>query len=60
MLYPAGNADPKQQVAPASTNKGVHPPVSALCALLCSYKIGMCGSVLYVITNISSFILYPF
>lgn len=38
MLYPAGNADPRQQVAPPSTSNGVHPPGLASCALLYSYK----------------------
>lgn len=34
MLYPAGTADPRQQVAPPSTNNGVHP--AEFCAF--SYK----------------------
>lgn len=38
MLYPAGNADPRQQVAPPSTSNGVHPLGSASCALLRSCK----------------------
>jgi len=38
MLYPAGNADPRQQVAPPSTSKGVHPPGLTSCALSYSYK----------------------
>lgn len=38
MLYPAGNADPRQQVAPPSTSNGVQPPGSASCALLHSYE----------------------
>lgn len=38
MLYPAGNADPRQQVAPPSISNGVHPPGSASYALLHSYK----------------------
>lgn len=38
MLNPAGNADPRQQVAPPSTSNGVHPPGSASCTLLLSYK----------------------
>lgn len=29
MLYPAGSADPRQQVAPPSTSSGVQPPGSA-------------------------------
>jgi len=58
MLYPAGNADPKQQVAPASTNKGVHPPGSALCALLYSYKIDYAD---YSLSRIFLLLLYiPF
>lgn len=61
MLYPAGNADPKQQVAPASASKGVHPPGSASRALLQSYKINYTNQC-YLLGYewISTFTLYPF
>lgn len=38
MLYPAGSADPRQQVAPPSTSSGVQSPGSASRTLLQSYK----------------------
>jgi len=56
-LYPAGNVDPRQQVAPPSTSNGVHPPGSASCALLHSYIKEITQIRNYVTSHVKKFSL---